>query len=135
MWKARAAASAGGERFAVREAGRSPPVPVRPLRASEEGRARTPDIVLRVPVGVRDRAGRVRVVWWIDSKAYFGPPLAGNTARQLDAYVSRYGPGLVVHWFGFVEGSGGGGGGGGGPWKEDVLVSDRLPLPLLHVEP
>jgi hypothetical protein len=45
-------------------------------------------------------------VHWIDSKASFGD--ARTHSSQLEAqyrtYTNRYGPGLVVYWYGFLAG-------------------------------
>lgn len=111
----------------------------------DEGRSKTPDIRLIVPVAVSgplllnaggsedassvksggsgagggsDGSGttnatprvgrpsrRQHVINWIDSKAMFGDPhthVKENLA-QLQGYVHRYGPGMVIYWFDFVE--------------------------------
>jgi CDAN1-interacting nuclease 1 len=81
----------------------------------EDGLARTPDVRLTVPLCVRvpdrvrgsgraDGGVRWRVVCWIDSKAMFGDVRTRRQhSAQLQAYVNRFGPGLVVYWFGFVD--------------------------------
>jgi hypothetical protein len=53
-------------------------------------------------VGVRDRGGDLRVVNWIDSKAMLGCDfgLADNVVAQAQGYVHRFGPGMVLFWFG-----------------------------------
>ena len=86
----------------------------------DEGRSKTPDIRLIVPIavwgpssqgaGLRDAGGpgssrRQHIINWIDSKAMFGDPhthLKENLA-QLQGYVHRYGPGMVIYWYDFVE--------------------------------
>jgi Protein of unknown function TPD sequence-motif len=40
----------------------------------ERGLAKTPDILLPVPVAVKDSTGDWHIVKWIDSKAMFGYP-------------------------------------------------------------
>jgi len=53
-----------------------------------------------VPIAVRGR-----VVHWIDSKASFADPAVHRDKGlpQFQAYVNRYGPGLVIYWLGFPE--------------------------------
>ena len=68
-----------------------------------EGRSKTPDVRLVVPVATRGPAGRHRIVNWIDSKAMFGDPYTHHeNMKQLQGYVNRYGPGMVIYWFDFV---------------------------------
>ncbi len=83
---------------------------------------KTPDALLKVPVGIVDRDGATRVVTWIDSKAMFGDALdslATGTAAaasgvpgpartqdivdQAVSYTNRFGPGVILYWFNFVE--------------------------------
>ncbi|KAL9188894.1 hypothetical protein ACHAXT_011384 [Thalassiosira profunda] len=85
------------------------------LRA--RGTAKTPDILLSCPVGVkvrrREPLGRAgarneysleddeeyewKIICWIDSKALFGD---ADMLPQVETYVHRFGPGLVLYWFG-----------------------------------
>lgn len=87
-----------------------------------KGTARTPDILLSCPVGVRIRRrwpkqstvnGNLaaaedsdeyewKVVCWIDSKALFGDVQTHNSSvlPQAETYVHRFGPGIVLYWFG-----------------------------------
>eukprot|EP00466_Bigelowiella_natans_P009692 jgi/Bigna1/76389/fgenesh1_pg.41_\ len=66
-----------------------------------EGMDKTPDVRLLVPVDISKQS-----VTWIDSKASFGDPLSHekHTQQQIQQYVDRYGPGMIIYWFGFVEG-------------------------------
>mmetsp|Transcript_4399 Transcript_4399/g.8689 ORF Transcript_4399/g.8689 Transcript_4399/m.8689 type:complete len:88 (-) Transcript_4399:479-742(-) len=45
------------------------------------------------------------VVRWIDSKAKFGDPssMDKDYESQVASYSSRFGPGLVIYWFDYVE--------------------------------
>lgn len=71
------------------------------------GYHKTPDVRLQVPIAVRPpRPGaQWRVVTWIDSKATFGDDRmhAQQLDQQYRTYVNRYGPGLVIYWFGFID--------------------------------
>mmetsp|Transcript_3568 Transcript_3568/g.5236 ORF Transcript_3568/g.5236 Transcript_3568/m.5236 type:complete len:126 (-) Transcript_3568:484-861(-) len=73
----------------------------------ERGTSRTPDILLTCPVGIQvpKRNGQGlewKVVCWIDSKAMFGDVNTHQTSvlPQAESYVHRFGPGLVLYWFG-----------------------------------
>jgi hypothetical protein len=70
----------------------------------EQGLAKTPDVRLSIPVGVRDpKTHQWREVNWVDSKALFGDAHVWQQEHfaQLEGYVHRYGTGLVVYWCGF----------------------------------
>ncbi|GIL43495.1 hypothetical protein Vafri_956, partial [Volvox africanus] len=58
-----------------------------------------------VPVAVRSCSGSEHLVCWVDSKATFGDPRTHlkQVEEQYCTYVNRYGPGMVIYWFGFVE--------------------------------
>lgn len=60
---------------------------------------KTPDILLRVPVAFHGK-----VVCWIDSKAKFADEytLKKDYSDSVSSYVGRFGPGMVVYWFGFI---------------------------------
>lgn len=61
-----------------------------------------------MPIAVRDPqlGSSWRLVSWIDSKATFGDDRIHTRQyeEQYSTYVNRYGPGLVIYWFGCVEG-------------------------------
>jgi len=65
----------------------------------ERGYPKTPDIKLLVPIYVNGR-----VVNWIDSKASFGDEYSHKlNVEQFWSYKNRYGPGMVIYWFGFID--------------------------------
>lgn len=73
----------------------------------ERGTSRTPDILLSCPVGIKrrrkhDTKDEWAVICWIDSKALFGDVNTHQTSvlPQAESYVHRFGPGLVLYWFG-----------------------------------
>ncbi|CAI5733923.1 unnamed protein product [Hyaloperonospora brassicae] len=90
------------------------------LRA--KGLSKTPDVRLLLPIGVKDAADgeRLHVVHWIDSKAMFGDRYTHDTenASQLQGYVNRFGPGMVIYWFGHVAHLSA---------DRDVFVTDAFP--------
>ncbi|KAJ9508960.1 hypothetical protein QJQ45_028291, partial [Haematococcus lacustris] len=113
-----------------------------------QGCFKTPDIRLQVPFAVRrpqqQGGGRwpwpgtpqlggvhdpCHVVTWIDSKATFGDDRmhSKQLEEQYNTYVNRYGPGLVIYWFGFIEDLN---------TDANVLLLDRFPtaaeMVLLH---
>ncbi|KAL6763291.1 hypothetical protein V8C86DRAFT_2498203 [Haematococcus lacustris] len=113
-----------------------------------QGCFKTPDIRLQVPFAVRrpqqQGGGRwpwpgtpqlggvldtYHVVTWIDSKATFGDDRmhSKQLEEQYSTYVNRYGPGLVIYWFGFIDDLN---------TDANVLLLDRFPtaaeMVLLH---
>ncbi len=70
----------------------------------EIGMSKTPDMRLEVPIIVSGTSGENRLINWIDSKAMFGDPVSyASHCAQFQGYVNRFGPGLVIYWFGFVD--------------------------------
>jgi hypothetical protein len=63
--------------------------------------SKTPDALLNKPLKTNGMS-----IHWIESKASFGDEveIRRNTKRQLKAYTEMFGSGMVVYWFGFIEG-------------------------------
>ena len=72
---------------------------------------KTPDILLDDPIVFNGTK-----LFWLESKANFGDrtEVSRNFKRQLKPYAELFGPGLVIYWFGVVDGLQG--------RKEDVFV-------------
>ncbi|CAH2094583.1 unnamed protein product [Euphydryas editha] len=64
------------------------------------GYDKTPDFKLDVPIAIDGF-----IVNWIESKALFGDEEnhLGYMKDQLMCYWNRFGPGLVIYWFGYLE--------------------------------
>lgn len=96
------------------------------------GFAKTVDFLLETPIAVYGPKGELRVIFWIDSKAMFGDPATHKeNTPQLQGYVHRFGPGLVIYWTGYVEELN---------VHDDILLAQDLPtrfasLPRLQMHP
>jgi hypothetical protein len=64
-----------------------------------EGYSKTPDFLLDIPHVVDGR-----LVNWIESKALFGDARTHEryVRDQIQSYRTRYGPGVVIYWFGYA---------------------------------
>ncbi|XP_052756422.1 CDAN1-interacting nuclease 1 isoform X2 [Galleria mellonella] len=64
------------------------------------GYDKTPDFKLDVPIAIDGF-----IVNWVESKALFGDEEnhSGYLKEQLSCYWNRFGPGLVIYWFGYLE--------------------------------
>lgn len=72
------------------------------------GTSRTPDVLLRVPVAIPFGSSNAaeeeswKIINWIDSKALFGDVNTHqqSVVPQAESYLHRFGPGLILYWFG-----------------------------------
>ncbi|XP_039279513.1 CDAN1-interacting nuclease 1 [Nilaparvata lugens] len=75
------------------------------LRA--RGYDKTPDVKLDFPLAIANAtaSGAPAIVNWIESKALFAdaPLHAQYATNQYVSYWNRFGPGLVIYWFGCTE--------------------------------
>jgi len=62
---------------------------------------KTPDFLLEKEIEIEGKK-----INWIESKASFGDEkeIKKDCRKQLTPYVENFGPGLVVYWYGFIDG-------------------------------
>lgn len=89
------------------------------------GYDKTPDFKLEVPIAVNGF-----VINWIESKARFG-----NTEihqkyikEQFLSYWNRFGPGLVIYWFGFLDTL-------NEPSEKRFIIMDHFPEDVTYMDP
>ncbi|XP_044731283.1 CDAN1-interacting nuclease 1 [Chrysoperla carnea] len=91
----------------------------------KDGYDKTPDIKLDVPIAVNGT-----VISWIESKALFGHPKLheGYEKDQYISYWNRFGTGLIIYWFGYLETI-------VNPLEKRFIISDRFPDNITHMDP
>ncbi|XP_012273529.1 uncharacterized protein C15orf41 homolog [Orussus abietinus] len=89
------------------------------------GYDKTPDIKLEVPIAVNGF-----IVNWIESKARFGNVDVHNryVKKQFLSYWNRFGPGLVIYWFGFIDTI-------NRTSESKFLIVDNFPDNITYMEP
>ena len=90
-----------------------------------KGYDKTPDVKLVVPFSVNGI-----IINWIESKALFGDDEHHTTylRDQLWSYWNRFGPGMVIYWFGFIDDL-------NTKKHKGILVSDHFPQNLSLMKP
>jgi len=90
-----------------------------------EGFDKTPDLRLEIPVAIEGV-----VIHWIESKASFGDESTHSVylKDQFWSYQNRFGPGIVIYWFGFIEEL-------DVNRSKGILLFDHLPENFVHFDP
>ncbi|XP_076443121.1 CDAN1-interacting nuclease 1-like isoform X2 [Babylonia areolata] len=88
------------------------------------GYDKTPDVKLTMPIAVDGF-----VVNWIESKAMFGDEYwhTRHVKDQIGPYTRRFGPGLVIYWFGYI-------GALDCQRAAGIALSDRLPKHVQKID-
>lgn len=91
----------------------------------EKGYDKTPDVKLEVPIAIDGY-----VVNWIESKASFGDEDNHKTylKEQYWSYWNRFGPGMVIYWFGFIEEL-------DTNHEKGILLRDHMPKNITYINP
>ncbi|XP_076656942.1 CDAN1-interacting nuclease 1 [Halictus rubicundus] len=89
------------------------------------GYDKTPDFKLEVPIAVNGF-----IVNWIESKARFGNMEIHQKyiKEQFLSYWNRFGPGLVIYWFGFVDTLAESG-------EKRFIIMDHFPENITYMDP
>jgi len=78
------------------------------LKGNTEFGGKTVDFLLDKPIEVQfgTEPEEFRKVYWIESKGSFGDEkkMQRDYEKQLKAYNELWGPGIVVYWFGYLDG-------------------------------
>ncbi|XP_011309408.1 uncharacterized protein C15orf41 homolog [Fopius arisanus] len=94
-------------------------------KLKQNGYDKTPDVKLELPIAVDGF-----IVNWIESKARFGTPMIHRThcKEQYLSYWNRFGPGLVIYWFGFVDDI-------VEPTENRFIILDHFPENITYMDP
>ncbi|XP_017879510.1 uncharacterized protein C15orf41 homolog isoform X1 [Ceratina calcarata] len=89
------------------------------------GYDKTPDFKLEVPIAVNGF-----VINWIESKARFGNMEIHQkyVKEQFLSYWNRFGPGLVIYWFGFLDNL-------IEPSEKRFIIMDHFPEIITYMDP
>uniref|UniRef100_A0A1Y1MRB6 CDAN1-interacting nuclease 1 n=1 Tax=Photinus pyralis TaxID=7054 RepID=A0A1Y1MRB6_PHOPY len=90
------------------------------------GYDKTPDFKLEIPVAVNGF-----IINWVESKALFANEEVHEEyfRHQYGSYCNRFGPGLVIYWFGFVESV------VQSSDHQGLLIKDHFPSDVVHILP
>lgn len=90
-----------------------------------QGYDKTPDVKLEIPFAVEGH-----VINWIESKASFGDEINHKIylKDQFWSYWNRFGPGLVIYWFGYIDELDVNG-------DKGILLSDNFPSNITFMDP
>jgi len=84
-----------------------------------QGKPKTPDIVLLIPMTLDLGDEKSCLINWIDSKGMFADKGTFlEHEQQLRGYVNRYGHGMVIYWYGYVDDI---------PVVDNIHISDHFP--------
>lgn len=89
------------------------------------GYDKTPDVKLEIPIAVNGY-----VINWIESKARFGNEEVHkkNVKEQFSSYWNRFGQGLVIYWFGFLDNL-------IQPSEKRFIILDHFPKEITYMNP